>query len=82
MGTYTKSIGKFEVPQTVFKRIVKEVFDNGACQCFKDCDCYSRKGLSLGTHEVFTHPLSTKQFYTLKNCEQSYSSKLNPTKTG
>ena len=44
MGTYTKSIGKFEVPQTVFKRIVKEVFDNGACQCFKDCDCAADKG--------------------------------------
>ena len=76
MGSYRKLVDKVKVEGSEINKITYNVFDNGSCQCFKDCDCYSRKGLLLGTQEIFTHPLSTKQFSTSQSCEQSYNSKL------
>ena len=77
MGSYRKLADKVKVEGTDINKIIYNVYDNGSCQCYRDCDCSSRKGLLLGTQEIFTHPLSTKQFWTLERCTHSYNSILS-----
>lgn len=60
-------------------RILKKtykLFDNGSCQCFKDCDCYLRKGKPEGEYNKFKHPLKDKYYYHLDSCIQSLESCL------
>ncbi len=73
MGTFSKLVGIEDIPNTPFKKRVNQIYDNGACQCFRDCDCYQRKGTLLGTDERYTHPLSTKWFISIDACQASYN---------
>ena len=54
MGIYSKKISELEIEINIFE-IKRQLFDNGACQCFKDCDCYQKKGESLGESSQFYH---------------------------
>lgn len=43
MGTFAKFKSKTQVEENVFE-IVHEIYNDGACQCFGDCNCYNKKG--------------------------------------
>lgn len=75
MGTFAKFVKEVEIEGTPFKKIVYNIYDNGACQCFGNCDCYKRKGELLWEDERFKHPLSDKSFPTLEACKDSYKAK-------
>lgn len=88
MGQYSKfkSVEALDVDIdgdliTIFKTN-REMFDNGACQCFSDCDCYENNGKSLGIYSTYSHPLITsnyqrpKQYFNLNTCIQSFRGKL------
>ena len=62
------------IPFTPFTKTIYGVYDDGACQCHKNCNCSSRRGTFLFSDEKFTHPLSTKVFSSLRSCEQSFNS--------
>lgn len=75
MGTYAKFVGEFDVEGTPFKMRVNDIYDNGACQCFRDCDYYQQKGTFLRRDERYMHPFSDKNFDSLKSCQMSYDAK-------
>lgn len=56
----------------VFSCIKRDVFHDGACQCYSDCDCHKRMGEFLYQEVKFKHPLSSKKFKTLATCKESY----------
>ena len=44
-----------------------ESYNDGACQCYKDCDCYLNKG-TIAYHNFYKHNRSKAIFETLEEC--------------
>jgi hypothetical protein len=74
MGTFSGTPTREKIEGTVFTKIIRPIFHDGACQCNSDCDCYSKKGVLLFNREEFTYPEAKKYYSSLKACEQSYRS--------
>ena len=53
-----------------------EVYNDGACQCFKDCDCAKNKGVK-SKFAQYKHPLSKLTFPSIEKCENDYILALN-----
>lgn len=85
MGTYSKFKYRKEIESNLFE-IANDVFDNGACQCFKDCDCYKNKGKFLFTDIRYSNGIVLKTngkeriYSSIEGCKASlkaYLSKVN-----
>lgn len=80
MGTYAKFVSKIEIEPNIFE-ITNAIYDNGSCQCFKNCDCYQRKGNFLFNDIRYSYGAinefgKEKTFNTLEGCKSSYKAFL------
>lgn len=80
MGTYSKFISKIEIEPNIFE-IKNQIFYNGACQCFKDCDCHKRKNTPLFIDIRYSYGAvnefgKERTFNSLEGCKQSYNAYL------
>lgn len=48
-----------------------ELYNNGSCQCNKDCDCIQSQGVH-DTFILFKHNMSRERFGSLPACENDY----------
>jgi len=49
------------------KLIPYETHNDGACQCYKDCDCANNKGI-IAKHDLYKHSKAKTMFSTLEEC--------------
>jgi hypothetical protein len=85
MGTYSKFKHKKEIEPNLFE-IANDVFHDGGCQCFKDCDCCNNKGKFLFTDIRYSNGLVLREdgkeriYSSIEGCKASlkaYLSKVN-----
>jgi hypothetical protein len=81
MSTYARFLSKIEIEPGIFE-IIHQVFHSGACQCYKNCDCYDKRGEFLWNDVRYSYGLinefgKEKTFNSLKGCKDSYNSYLN-----
>ncbi len=69
MGTFSKFVHRIKISENLFE-IKHSIYNNGACQCFKDCDCYSKKDEFLGYDIRYSNGLVLSQ----NGKEMTYSS--------
>jgi len=77
MGTYTKIVSRTQLEINLFELKI-EMFNNGACSCFKDCDCYAKKGQSEGFITKYTNGLlnvngKERQYINIEGCKASFN---------
>ena len=53
-----------------------EVYNDGGCQCSKDCDCAKNKGVK-SKFSNYKHSLSRCTFSTIKQCKDDYTLTLD-----
>jgi hypothetical protein len=82
MLTYSKLKETKEIEPDIFENVY-DVFDKGSCQCFKDCDCYKKRGQFLFTISNYFHPKITRSFdnkpryfSTLEGLKQSIKARI------
>ena len=52
------------------------IYNDGGCQCFKDCDCAKDKGIKSNFIN-YKHSLSSHTFPTIEKCEDDYTLSLD-----
>lgn len=74
---FVKLISREQLENNLFK-ITRHHFNNGRCQCFKDCDCYLKKG-EFEYEEIkysngLINPITDKEQYynTIQGAKQAY----------
>lgn len=81
MGTFAKFIYRKQLEENLFE-IKHSIHDNGACQCFKNCDCYSKKGELIGydirysNGIVMNHLNKEKTYSSIEGCKTSLNAYL------
>lgn len=81
MGTYAKFISKTKIEENLFE-IKHHILHNGICQCFKDCDCYNKKGDFLYedtrySNDIVLNPIGKPRTYSSINaCKESLQAYL------
>ena len=81
MGTYAKFKNRKEIEPGIYQ-ITNEIYHDGACQCFGDCECMQRRGEILGLDERYTYEGAVhkgtgrcRTFNSLRGCKESMKSK-------
>ena len=80
MGTYAIFLSKIEIEPGIYE-IKHKIFNNGSCQCFKDCDCYSKKGEFLNIDIRYSNGIinkfgKEKIYSSLEGCKSSLKAYL------
>lgn len=82
MGTSAKFIHRIQLEENLFE-IKHSIHKNGACQCFKDCDCYSEKGELIGhsvrySNGIVVNHLGKERTYSsIEGCKSSLKAYQN-----
>ena len=82
MNSQHKLTSKVEVEPNIFE-LTYEVYNSGSCQCFKDCDCYKKKGEFMGKYIRYSNSLvknaggKERTYSTLKGCKDSIKAYKN-----
>lgn len=82
MGTFAKFIHRKQLEKNLFE-IKHSIYNNGSCQCFKDCDCYSKKGEYLYddirySNGIILNPNGKERTYsTIEGCKSSLAAYQN-----
>ena len=74
MGTFGRFKREYQIDD-IIRAKETDIFDDGACQCFGDCDCNLNRGKFLYTDTRYYHPLSEKSFSSEKGARHSYEHK-------
>lgn len=85
MGTYSKFISRTQIGDNLYE-IKHGIYHNGSCTCFKDCDCYSKKGGHLGDSIrysngiVFWETGRERTYQSIEGCMSSLKAYLDKRK--
>lgn len=82
MKTYAKLVSRKEIEPNLFE-LQFNIYNSGSCQCFKDCNCYEKKGELLGTDIRYSNGIvindnnKERTYNSIKGCKDSLESYLN-----